>query len=260
MSPRVRDVVIVAAGVAVLLGLFFVLRGMRRTLPAAPSGQVPGAVLPAGGEGSAVPPARGAAADDRGAASAPGQAEGGGHPSRGGTSGAGVPADPAAQAAQGGSSEPWRRRPPIEFTAEDLAQCGRGVVVDLGEYRAAAGEEFTVALRLTAPALESLTLVLGFDPSVVVPVPGSAVPLGPVFRDGIECYSGRGGGTLVLIHTGVPGKKNLDAGRETAAVAWRMRALQSGATKLSVLPQSSFTNGRGEDEPYEVRGGDVRVR
>jgi hypothetical protein len=154
----------------------------------------------------------------------------------------------------------WRRRPPADFTGEDLAQCGRGVELALGDYEARVGKEFTVTVSISAPALESLTLAVQFDRESLALVPGSAAPVGPQFRGGIECYAGKAGGSLVVIHAGTPGKKNVDGGTGGTALTWRMRALRPGTAQLTVLPQSSFTSARGEDESYEVSGGSVNVR
>jgi hypothetical protein len=143
---------------------------------------------------------------------------------------------------------------------EDLAQCGRGARVDLGTCEAAAGSEFAVVLRLTAPALESCSLVVQYDPEALAVVPESARPEGPAFRGGIEAYAAPGGGKLVILHTGMPGKKNVEAAVAGPVVVWRMRALRAGVTHLVVLPESSFTSGRGLDEAYEVAGGEVNVR
>jgi hypothetical protein len=176
-----------------------------------------------------------------------------------------VPADataaPTAPESDAATAPPaWRKRAPADFTEEDLAQCGRGVTLDLGSYEVVAGQEFTVTLGLSGPALESLTLMLRFGGEFLRLVPDSAVPVGSQFRSGIECYAGRDGGTLVLIHSGVPGKKNLDAGTGSAAVQWRMRALRAGTTRFEVLPQTSFANAHGDTESYGVSGGDVTVR
>jgi hypothetical protein len=172
---------------------------------------------------------------------------------------------PAGSEPAGGRQEPvhaapWKPRAAADFRAEDVAQCGQGVLIDLGNYEPSAGEEFEVGLRLTGPALESLTLQLRYDKDYLALVPGSVHPAGPQFRSGIECYAGRDGGTMILIHTGEPGKKNLDAGSGEVAVVWRMKAVQAGGTRVEVSERSSFTSAEGEDETFRVVGGEVSVR
>lgn len=153
----------------------------------------------------------------------------------------------------------WTKREPATFGAADLAACGSGVRLDLGNYRVATGSEFDVLLSLHAPALESATVVLGYDPQALVVVPRSGRPLGSQFRGGIECYADEAAGRLVLIHAGTPGMKNVDAFAQGAAAGWRMRAVRPGQTQLRVLEGSSFVNGRGDEEAAVVDGGVVDV-
>lgn len=157
--------------------------------------------------------------------------------------------------------EKWVHRAPVEFTEEDLAECGAGVDVGLGRYNTRKGEEFEVAVSLKGPALASCTIVVDYDTDMLEVVPRTAEPVGRQFRGGIECYADEAGGRLILIQEGVPGKKNLDrsSGDHMSAV-WRMRALRSGRTRLQVADETSFTNGRGEEEGYRVVGGDIVIR
>gem|GEM_PF-1537615 len=257
MSERARDILVVVSLVVVLLAAFAGLLALRRGRPGAGPGAGP-SVVPA------VPERPGPAPLDPGRTDAgptPPVPSGSGADSGKGEAAA-APTGPGAPAADGASAvgTAWQKRAPAEFTAEDVAQCGRGVTLDLGSYEVRAGEEFEVKVRLTAPPLESLTLRLQFDSEVVSLVPDSTAPVGPQFRSGIECYAGRDGRSMALIHAGAPGKKNLDAGTGSPAVTWRMRAVRPGTARLEVAPQSSFTNARGEDEQYSVSGGDVNVR
>lgn len=250
MSERLRDILSVVVIVAVLLALLIGLRAMRAKGTGAPEAGLRPGVAPAtsASAGSERPPATGAEPP------APAPA---GSPELSGL--AAVPVDAAATAAPEATGR-WVPQAPVEFTTKDLGQCGRGVRVDLGRYDVRAGDEFDVVLRFTAPALESCTLVIEYDPAKLAAVPGSAKPIGPHFRGGIECYADKGGGRLVLIHAGTPGKKNLDAVSDVASVTWRMRALQVGATAMRVGQQTSFSNGHGDDEHYAATGGDVSIR
>jgi hypothetical protein len=98
-----------------------------------------------------------------------------------------------------------------------------------------------------------------YEPGVLALVPQSVRPDGLAFRGGVEAYEVLSDGKLVVIHVGTPGKKNVDAAA-APVLAWRMKACRQGSTHLELLPETSFTNGRGEDERYEVTGGDVSVR
>lgn len=259
MSERARDMLVVVFLVVLLLALFAGLLALRRGR--AGSGPVPG-----GGPTGSVP---GLSEPQRSAPSTPAAGPGSSSPAgavavAGGSarSGAAETGEAAATEAGTGSAPtgPWAKRAPADFTEADLAQCGQGVQIDLGQYEVPVGQEFEVSLALSAPALESLTLCLGFDAEALALVPSSAAPVGTAFRSGIEGYAGKDGRTLVLIHAGMPGRKNLDAASGGAAVVWRMRALRVGSTRLEVLPRSGFTNARGESETYTVAGGEVSVR
>ncbi len=258
MTERTRDVVTVVAIVAVMLAVFWGALFLRRPAP--------GGEPPAGGAPEAGP----APATARTPAVRPSVAavpEVPTEPAVGSVKPSPEPADARTErripaSASGASPGPgsWTKRPPGEFTPEELSQCGRGVRVGLGVYEVKVGDEFDVSVALTGPALESCTLMVQFDPGALALVPGSAVPLSPQFRGGIECYGNSSRGTVVLIHAGTPGQKNVDASPKGASVGWRMKGLRPGDTRLVVLPESSFTNGRGDEEAYESTGGEVSVR
>ncbi|NLF15814.1 MAG: hypothetical protein GX595_00955 [Lentisphaerae bacterium] len=252
MSQRLRDSVTVTAIVAVLLlVLWAVLAVQRAREPRSPAAtpEPPGATTAEGGAGAS--PAA-VAAGPPGAPLAPGGA-------------AAPPARAVAETASTASDDTmpaegaWSARPPADFRPEDLAACGQGVAVSLGDYEAAVGSEFEVTVRLTAPALESCTLVLGYDRQALAVVPESVRPVGSAFRSGIEAYGAPGSGKMVIIHAGTPGKKNVDAAVSGPALTWRLRALRPGTTRLTLLAESSFTSGRGLDEAVEVSGGTVAI-
>lgn len=258
MTERTRDVLTVVAVVAFMLAAFWGVLLLRRPAP--------GGVPAAGGApeaGPATPTARPPAVRPPVAAVPEARTQ----PAVGSMKPRPEPADARTErqipaSSSGTSPRPgsWTKRPPAEFTPEELSQCGRGVGIDLGRYGVKVGDEFDVSVALTGPALESCTLIVQFDPVSLALVPGSALPLSAQFRGGIECYGDPAHGRLVLIHAGTPGQKNVDASSTGASVGWRMKALRSGDTRIVVLPESSFSNGRGDEETYESRGGDVSVR
>ena len=253
MSERLSDALTVVAIVAVLLLVLWGVLALRRggaageppTAPGAGGVEAPRRVVPSSAAKVVAPPAT-PVVDESGARRSSSRPV-----TKPAVKEAPAPAAPVV----------WAKRQPGAFTPEDLAQSGRGVRVELGKYEAAVGSEFEVEIRMVSPALESCTLVMQYDQGALAVVPGSAVPVGAQFRSGIECYAAEGSGKLVIIQAGTPGSKNLDASvGGTASVVCRMRALRAGVTHLLVLPESSFTNGRGEEETYEVSGGEVGVR
>ncbi len=257
MSERLRDALTVVAVVAVLLLVLWGVLALRRgraageppTAPGAGGAEAPRRVVPSSAAKEVPPSEVTAVVGESGVRRSSSRPV-----TKPTVKEARAPATPAAPVA-------WAKRQPGAFTPEDLAQCGRGVRVELGKYEAAVGSEFEVEIRMVSPALESCTLVMQYDQGALAVVPGSAVPVGAQFRSGIECYAAEGSGKLVIIQAGTPGSKNLDASvGGTASVVCRMRALRAGVTHLLVLPESSFTNGRGEEETYEVSGGEVGVR
>jgi hypothetical protein len=249
MSERLRDVLMVTLIVAVLLLALWGALALRRGRPQPGVGEggveAPRQVSPAVAARAPRSTTTPAAGERRAALPTP----------------SAVPDPGAAALAPQAGALAWTKRAPADFTAEDMVQCGRGVRIGLGTYGAAAGSEFKVEVRITSPALESCTLVLQYDKGVLAVVPGSVAPAGPQFRSGIEGYAAESSGKLVVIHAGTPGRKNLDASAGSGvSVVCRMRALRAGVTRLLVLPESSFTNGRGEEENYEVTGGEVNIR
>jgi len=258
MTERTRDVLTVVAIVAVMLAVFWGALLLRRP---APGGEPAAGGAPDTGPATdtartpAVRPSV-AAVPEVPTQPAVGSVKPGPELADAGTERQVV--TPASGASPGPGS--WTKRSPAEFTPEELSQCGRGVGVDLGRYTVKVGDEFDVRVALTGPALESCTLMVQFDPVALALVPGSALPLSAQFRGGIECYGDPAHGKLVLIHAGTPGQKNVDASSTGASIGWRMKAVRPGDTRLVVLPESSFTNGRGDEEAYESRGGDVSVR
>ena len=255
MSDWLRDHLTVAALVLVLLGVFLGLWAWRRPAPAAPGEGRPAEGMTAAptGENGSKRPAGPSDATVPGAVAAPSPVAGGVPAPVDGEVGRATASTPKAGA-------PWRARPPADFSEADVAGCGRGVRVDLGRYAVQNGEEFTVRLLLSAPALESCTLVVRYDVGALAVVPQSVRPDGLAFRGGVEAYEAAADGKLVIIHAGTPGRKNVDAAEAAPVVVWRMKACRAGETHLEILPETSFTNGRGEEEQYEATGGDVRVR
>lgn len=149
---------------------------------------------------------------------------------------------------------------PWEFTQEDLKTVGRGVRLDMGDYRVAVGTEVEIALVLEAPPLESVTLVMLYDKDVLQFVDGSAKPVGPVFRRGLEFYCDPATSRLALIHSGVPGQKNLLAAANEKVVTFRFKALKAGSTALRTADKGvSFTNAAGTAEVVNLSGGRVVV-
>lgn len=154
----------------------------------------------------------------------------------------------------------WVKQPSTEFTEADLARAGEGVQVDLGEYRVRVGDQIDVQVRLTAPPMESATLMFGYDPGKLSVIPDSARPVGQYFRRGIEFYVDEAGGRAVLIHTGKPGMKNINGATGAPVASFRLRALAEGDCTLSLVGGTSFSNGRGSDEEYSVYGGAIHIR
>ena len=248
MSQRFRDSVIVAGIVAVLLLVLWVFLTVHRARRPEPP------AVPAEPSVTTLAPSADATAAVASVASPSGPADAGGAA----VASSGSLAAPAV-AVDGSPEGTWSARPPADFSPEDLAECGAGVQVSLGDYESTVGGEFEVTLRLTAPALESCTVVLGYDRQALAVVPESVRPVGSAFRSGIEAYGAPGSGKLVVIHAGTPGRKNVDAAVSGPALAWRLRALCPGSTRLTLLAESSFTSGRGLDEAVEVSGGMVTI-
>jgi hypothetical protein len=148
------------------------------------------------------------------------------------------------------------------FTAADLAPENMFVRVDLGNYSIDKGGDMDVRLALTAPGLESLAIVLEYDPNLLAFVEGSAEPVGNTFRRGIEFHANPARGKLVLMHDGVPGAKNTQLVSGEVVARFTMRALEAGTTQL--LPAGngySFTNGRGVDiQDCRISGGRIEIR
>ena len=253
MSERLRDALTVVVIVAVLLLVLWGAlalrrgRGAEQRPPTTSGGGVAATRRAVTASAASAPQPQAVTAVDEADAAQP--------------SASAAPESRAAEAEPQAATTAWTRRPPADFTPDDLAQCGRGVRVDVGKYEVAVGSEFDVEIRVASPALESCIVAVQYDKGAVAVVPGSAVPTGPQFRSGIECYAAEASGKLFVLHAGTPGKKNLDASSGgTASVTCRMRALRPGVTRLVVLPETSFTNGRGEEEVYEASGGEVSIR
>ncbi len=156
---------------------------------------------------------------------------------------------------------PWQPEEPVEFAAEDVKAAGEGVTVDLGDHTIRAGEEFSVEVRLNAPPLESFTLVLKFDPLIVEPVAKSGKPVGKTFRKGLEYYVDAATGSVGVIHSGLPGMKNLNGATGEPACVFRLKGKASGETRLvGDAAACSFVNGRGEEERVTLHGGQVKVQ
>ena len=91
-------------------------------------------------------------------------------------------------------------------------------------------------------------------------VPKSAKPVGKNFVNGIEFYADQAKGRMVLIHSGLPGAKNLKAVNGDEIAVFRMVAKKAGETTLTFPPKGvGFTNARGEDEEYEILGGSIVI-
>ena len=156
--------------------------------------------------------------------------------------------------------ETWERTPSVDFTPDELDRAGEGAQVNLGDYRVRKGDVFDLKIRLTAPPLESVTLLLNYDPDMIEFIDDSARPLGPFFRQGIEFYVDEAIGRAVLIHSGIPGKKNMNSATGTPVAAVRVRALDAGDCTVDLAPGTTFTSGRGADEEFSVYGGAIHIR
>lgn len=156
---------------------------------------------------------------------------------------------------------PWEASPVVAFTEADLEAAGTGVTVLLENCMARVGEEFPVRVWLRAPALESMTLVMTYDPEMLEVIPGSAEPLERAICHGVEIYADQAKGKAIMIHSGTPGQRNFTASDGLAPLCgFRMRGKSAGTCALQVAAESSFTNGRGEEETVEGRDGRITIR
>ena len=229
-----------AAMLALLLGALFWIRSGAPGIPESPEpGKVQ--VKPAG-------PARGGIPEQRAAAPA-------------------KPVPPPPPVAEERAQPPTGTPKPIketeegwEFTADDIKASSRKVFLGLGQYRPHSGQEFEVELLLDAPPLESVTLVLAYDPEYLEFVNGSAKSVGRAFRKGIEANADASNGRLAFVQVGTPGQKNVLACSNEKVAVFRMRAKKPGNTTLAPADKGvSFTNGQGHDEEYQVSGGSVQI-
>ncbi len=147
------------------------------------------------------------------------------------------------------------------FSAEDINKKDMNVEINLGDYRAVAGEEFEVNVRMHAPALESMTLLMEYDPEVIEYVANSAKAVGKAFRRGIEFYADNQKGRMVLLNSGIPGAKNMNVCDGGSIASFRVLAKAPGETQLQFPEMGmTFINGRGEEiDQYDIRGGSVVV-
>jgi hypothetical protein len=149
----------------------------------------------------------------------------------------------------------------IQFTADDAHGANDPIMVNISDYRVAKGDEFEVSVRLQAPALESMTLLMNYDPALLEYLPETARVVGKSFHLGIEFYADQQKGRMVLINSGLPGAKNIyPTGNEVIAV-FRMVAKEAGQTQIT-FPESgvSFTNAVGrETTDYKINGGTITI-
>ncbi len=149
-----------------------------------------------------------------------------------------------------------------EFSQSDVSPEKMKVSMDLGEYTVDEGDEIEFGLKMSAPALESLTVLMEYDSTMLEYVKDSAKAKGKAFRNGIEFYADDKKGQMVLINAGIPGAKNINGVEETEIVTFRMRSKKAGKTKLECPTNAiSFVNGRGNEiDNYSINGGFITIR
>jgi hypothetical protein len=156
--------------------------------------------------------------------------------------------------------EAWREQPEVEFGPGDALLSGGVVKLYLGDYTVKRGETFDVCVSLTAPPLESMILSLAYDPTQLEMVPDGGRPVNPVFRKRPEFTFSQEKGVVVVVNSGAPGAKNLNAVEGKNILKFKMRATGLGETSIRPGTGCCFTNGLGKDERYEVSGGRVLIR
>ncbi len=150
----------------------------------------------------------------------------------------------------------------VEFTAEDARYAEKPIAVNLGNYRVRKGDEFEVAVQVQAPALESFTLLMNYDPELLECLPDTAHPVGKSFHMGIEFYADQQKGKMVLINAGLPGAKNINPTDNQTVAVFRMVAKGEGQTQI-ICPETgvNFTNAIGREVVnYKINGGAISIR
>lgn len=148
-----------------------------------------------------------------------------------------------------------------EFQQDDIRDEDMKVAVEIDDYEVLVGDEFDIAVRLSAPALESMTLLMEYDAELLECIADSAKAVGDTFRRGIEFYADNKKGRMVLINAGTPGAKNMEKAEDEMVATFKMVARKVGRTEL-VYPKvwSTFTNGKGMDiEDFRIHGGDILI-
>ncbi len=122
-----------------------------------------------------------------------------------------------------------------QFTATDIAHGEMPVVVDFGDYAVQVGDEFEVAVTLTAPALKTLAIPMAFDPTKLAVVENSAHERTNVLRGRMEFYPRNDKGMIGLLVSGFPGLKNTHECNGEVVAAFKLRALATGSVTLELL-------------------------
>ena len=151
---------------------------------------------------------------------------------------------------------------PDAFTADELAFKDLPVDVEIGDYRVASGQEFDVTVAMSAPALMTFSLHLGFDPELVEYVPESAEKVGGTFRGDIEFYCKPEMKQMILISTMNPGAKSSTIASRSPVARFRLRAKQAGVTELSIIQKGTFyLNADGTQiADFAISGGNILIQ
>jgi hypothetical protein len=175
--------------------------------------------------------------------------------------------EPPASAVSNGSKQPPEPvavtiEDPDAFTADELAFKDLPVDVEIGDYRVEAGQEFEVTVVMSAPAMMTFSLHMGFDPALVEYVPDSAKKVGDTFRGEIEFYCKPEMKQMILINTMNPGAKSSTIASRTPVAQFRLRAIQPGATELHILKQGTFyLNADGTQvADFAISGGNILIQ
>lgn len=151
---------------------------------------------------------------------------------------------------------------PGAFTADELDFKDLPVDVELGDYRVEPGQEFEVTIVMSAPALMTFSLHMGFDPVLLEYVPDSAEKVGITFRGDVEFYCRPEMKQMILINTMTPGAKSSTIASRTPVARFRLRAKQTGVTELSVLKKGTFyLNADGiQVADFAISGGNILIQ
>ena len=149
-----------------------------------------------------------------------------------------------------------------EFAQAEVNRAADPVVVDCGQYAAKVDEEFEVTVKMTAPALSNVMLLMEFDPAVVECVADSGKKVGWTFRKGIEFYSDNAKGRMILISAGPPGAKHTRAVDGQPVASFRMKGKAAGqvAFKFPAAGTEFVTATGTPSKDPQVRGGVIDIR